>query len=186
MSIITRIIIILTIPSLLSVCLALVFQGLGCSALLVASFSTAQQVHYYPHDEDDNYDDDHDDNGDNYANNNARCKLFLEPLQCIGGYIKLGMTLNNTGCTWYRPDRQPSGENPALNCLKISIILLFGSFPSYFVRPRCKVLCPVSSPQPSLWATLLDRPSPESFMQPLGSATTVSSYRQLLTNMTLK
>ena len=43
------------------------------------------------------------------------------------------MTLNNTGCTWYRPDRQPSGENPALNCLKISIILLFGSFPLHHI-----------------------------------------------------
>ena len=59
---------------MLSVCLALVFQGFGCSALLVASFSTAQQVQY-PHDE-DNYD-----NGDNYVNNNAR--RMLEPLMNI-------------------------------------------------------------------------------------------------------
>ena len=43
---------------------------------------------------------------------------------------------------------------------------------------------PVCSLPPSLWATLLDRPSPESFMQPLGSATTVSSYRQGLAIMT--
>ena len=49
------IITIIIIPSLLSVCLALVFQGFGCSALLVASFASAQQVRY------------DDDDGDNYT-----------------------------------------------------------------------------------------------------------------------
>ena len=52
------------------------------------------------------------------------------------------MTLNSTGCTWYGPDRQSWGENPACYHLKIWTThfynsgksrLIFGSFPFHHV-----------------------------------------------------